>query len=321
MSLFRNHPGLVPELLQGALGVELPKWSELQVEASDFTQVVPTEYRADMVVLLKKRRPVFAGVVEVQLSRSSRKRRSWPVYLTSLQARLRCPVVLLVVAPDEAVARWCAKPIHLGHPGFVLQPLVVGPEAIPVLQGQQEKGQSAEMAVLSVLAHGKDAKLAPGLFEAVVSTVRGLEEERGTFYVDLALSAFGAAARSALEELMRSSIYEYQSEFARKYVAQGLRQGREEGREEGLQQGREEGHLEGERRALLKVLEARGLSVEGAARRRVLACTDLEQLERWLSRAVTVQSVQELFKPRPRSKTVGRAAGVRVRTRRQQVRR
>lgn len=45
VSMFRNHPRLVPELLQGALGGELPKWSELRVESSDFTQVVPTEYR------------------------------------------------------------------------------------------------------------------------------------------------------------------------------------------------------------------------------------------------------------------------------------
>ncbi len=98
---------------------------------------------------------------------------------------------------------------------------------------------------------------------------------------------------------MRSGTYEYQSEFARKYVAQG----------------REEGHLEGERRALLTVLEARGLTLEGAARQRVLACTDLSQLERWLSQAVTVQSVQELFKPKPRSKPAARAVGGRMKAR------
>jgi hypothetical protein len=61
VSLFRNYPARVPELLQGSLGVELPAWSELRVESPDFTQVVPTEYRADMVVLLKRRRPVLAG--------------------------------------------------------------------------------------------------------------------------------------------------------------------------------------------------------------------------------------------------------------------
>jgi hypothetical protein len=191
------------------------------------------------------------------------------------------------------------------------------------------------MAVLSVLAHGKDAKLAPGLFEAVLSTARGLEEERGTFYVDLALSAFGAAARRALEALMRSGSYEYQSEFARRYVAEGLkkghRQGREEGRQEGRQrgrqeglrqglqqgrqQGREEGHLEGERRALLRVLKARGLAVHGEARQRLLACTEVAQIERWLDHAVTVQSVEELFEPRPRARPAARPASARLKAR------
>jgi predicted transposase YdaD len=108
---------------------------------------------------------------------------------------------------------------------------------------------------------------------------------------------------------MSNGIYKYQSEFARRFFGQGLEQGRaegfengyEEGRQDGLKRGREEGHLEGRRRALLKVLEARGLSVEGAPRHRLLACTDLAQLERWLSRAVKVQSIKELLpKPRPR---------------------
>jgi predicted transposase YdaD len=120
---------------------------------------------------------------------------------------------------------------------------------------------------------------------------------------------------------MKSRVYEYVSEFARRYVAQGLRQGREEGREDGLEEGREEGRLEGERQALLRVLEARGLTLKGAARKRVLACTDLAQLERWLSQAVKVQSVQELFKPRPRSRSAVRATSPRVKARRPRVRR
>jgi hypothetical protein len=317
VSLFRNHPALAPELLQGPLGVKLPSWSELRVAPSDFTQVVPTEYRADLVVLLKKGKPVLAIVVEVQLSRSSLKKKSWPVYLASLKARMDCPVVLLVVAPDKAVARWCAQPIQLGHPGFVLQPLVAGPRVIPVIQGHQAAGQSPEMAVLSALAHGENAELVPGLFEAVLSTTRRLEPESTTFYVDLALSAFGEAARTALETLMRSGSYEYQSEFVRKFVAQGLAQGQKQGlrqgREEGREEGRQQGHLEGERKALFKVLQSRGLEVGSAARRRLMACTNLAQLARWLGRAAKVQSVQELLKPKPRSRPAARTASPRGR--------
>jgi hypothetical protein len=35
----------------------------------------------------------------------------------------------------------------------------------------------------------------------------------------------------------------------------------------------------------------------------VRPCTDLEQLERWLIQAVTVQSVQELFSSKPAART------------------
>ncbi|MBN1210697.1 MAG: hypothetical protein JXB05_37965, partial [Myxococcaceae bacterium] len=85
--------------------------------------------------------------------------------------------------------------------------------------------------------------------------------------------------------------YEYQSEFARKYVAQGLEEGLQKGREEG----REEGRHEGERAALFEVLDARGLKVDARTRQQIMACTDLSQLKVWLRRAVTVESTQELF--------------------------
>jgi hypothetical protein len=99
---------------------------------------------------------------------------------------------------------------------------------------------------------------------------------------------------------MRSGNYEYQSEFARKYVAQG----REEGREERRQEGRQEG-LKG---ALLEVLDARGLEVDDEARRRILACTETAQLKLWLRGAVAVKSVQELFEPASVSRPTARKA-------------
>jgi hypothetical protein len=97
---------------------------------------------------------------------------------------------------------------------------------------------------------------------------------------------------------MRSGTYEYQSDFARTYVAQG----RQEGLHKGLQKGLHEGLCRGERVALLEVLDARGLAVDAAARQRILACTQPSQLKRWLRKAVTVKSVQELFVRGPVSK-------------------
>ena len=79
--LFQNRPLLAPELLRDVLGVPLPAFTEARVDSAELTEVVPTQYHADLVVLLLDGRPVFAIVVEVQLARDPDKRRSWPVYL------------------------------------------------------------------------------------------------------------------------------------------------------------------------------------------------------------------------------------------------
>ena len=59
------------------------------------------------------------------------------------------------------------------------------------------------------------------------------------------------------------------------------------GRQEGLRRGRIE--------ALLMVLETRGLDLDAAARERIEACTNPEELSRWLRRAATAAKVSDLF--------------------------
>jgi hypothetical protein len=73
--------------------------------------------------------------------------------------------------------------------------------------------------------------------------------------------------------------YEYQSDFARKYVAQG----------------RAEGRTEEAANALLMVLEARGVAVLDTERERILAQKDPERLERWLKKAAVASSVAEVL--------------------------
>jgi hypothetical protein len=77
--------------------------------------------------------------------------------------------------------------------------------------------------------------------------------------------------------------YEYQSDFAKKYVAQGRAEGRTEGRTEEAA------------RALLMVLRARGVAVPDAQRERILAQKDPERLERWLVKAAVASSVAEVL--------------------------
>src|SRR3954469_11085545 len=50
--LFRNQPELAAQILREALHLELPAYTEARLASSDLTEVVPTEFRADAVVLL-----------------------------------------------------------------------------------------------------------------------------------------------------------------------------------------------------------------------------------------------------------------------------
>jgi hypothetical protein len=47
---------------------------------------------------------------------------------------------------------------------------------------------------------------------------------------------------------------------------------------------------------LLAVLAARGIEVPDDVQARITGCTDLEQLETWIRRAATADSVQDLFR-------------------------
>lgn len=200
--LFRNRPELAPELLQEALGVELPAYTEVRVESADLTEAVPAEYRADLVVLLVDGKPVFAIVVEVQLARDDRKRFTWPVYAAGLRARFECQAVVLVVTPGMDVARWAAEPIVLG-PGNSFTALVLGPDAVPVITDQARAEAEPELAVLSVMAHGKsDVERAVQIaLAAVAGAKRVSDRDLSVLYSDLIDAALSEAARKAFQML------------------------------------------------------------------------------------------------------------------------
>src|SRR5215831_16268102 len=87
IELFRSRPELAAELLTETLGLTLPDYDQARLDSGDFTNLVPTEYRADAVIVLAAAdRPRLAVVVEVQLRRDPGKLWSWPVYLTTLRA-------------------------------------------------------------------------------------------------------------------------------------------------------------------------------------------------------------------------------------------
>jgi hypothetical protein len=126
---------------------------------------------------------------------------------------------------------------------------------------------------------------------AALAATAGLDEDRARLYEDAVLSCMSEATRRVLEERMASGNYEVQSDFLRKYIAQG--------RVEGEAQGRAEGEAKARAVNVLTVLDARGLSVPDDVRHRVLASSDPAELEHWLRRAAVVGSAREIFESTP----------------------
>ncbi|MCP2291030.1 hypothetical protein [Nocardia amikacinitolerans] len=282
IDLFRTQPDMIPPLLT-ALGCQLPEFDKVENLPGDLPILAPTEYHADSVAVLHAADgPVLAVVVEVQLRPDPDKRWSWPVYVAALRARWKCPTVLMVLCPDKRTARWAAKPIDFGygHPYARLGPLVLDPSAVPVVTELDTAKELPELAVLSAVAHPAHPDNTK-VFAAALAALRTFDGDRSKLYYDFILKRLPRAARAVWETLMTATLhnYEYQSDFARRYYADGQMKG----------------EAEGEVRALLTVLEARGIPVSDEVRERITECTDTDLLAEWVRRAVTVATAEELF--------------------------
>jgi hypothetical protein len=285
--LFRESPRLAPMLLARALGIELlPEDADIQVTSAEFAALDPPEYRADVVLRVpddsddkdrdKATREVF--IVEVQLDPDQLKHFTWPQYVTAARTRFRCPATLVVVAVDERVARWCAQPITLDRAGNAFRPVVIGPAAIPVVTDAEQAQTWPELAVLSVIAHGHE----PGseaIGAAALAACDRLDSPQANLYADLIYTNLNEIARAALESLMQQHNYTYQSDFARKYVAEGVK--------------------EGYRELLRKLLQQRfgELPADVIAR---LEEADADTLDAWGGRVLTASSLADVFSPEPR---------------------
>ena len=227
VQLFRNRPRLEPELLS-VLQTDLPSYSEARVDSAELSDIQPAEYRADLVVTLTDAVPRLGIVIEVQLSIDDRKQFAWPACVANLRARLKCPVCLLVVAGDETVARWAAKVVKIGGGNF-FAPMVLRPASVPEITDAAQAEKDPELAVLSAIAHGRDADThkAAQIALAAQAASACLDEDRTVLYLDLILASLSEAARGELH-IMKPAGYEFQSDFARHHFARGRVEGRAE---------------------------------------------------------------------------------------------
>lgn len=285
VDMLGHEPRLAAALLGETLAAGVPP-GPIRVESAEFSDHASTQYRADRVLVFGEGASKMAIVAEVQNAFDQGKQWVWPVYLANLRAREMCPVLLLVLCVKESAADRYNRPIELG-PNSVVTPVVAGPRRIPVITDPAQAQHLPELAILSAIVHHRHPDR-DKILTATAEAFTLFEPDRGALYDDTVLAELPKSARTYLQEIvMTAHAYPYQSDFARQYFTRG----QTEGHAEGLA----EGEARGEAKALLTVLEARGIRITKSARARITDCTDLGQLDAWLRRATTVDKAEDLF--------------------------
>jgi hypothetical protein len=233
LELLRHAPTLIARLVRTTFGIDLGEHVSFEETKASFQDARLSVYHADLVLKGKE----AASVVELQLSIDEDKLVRWPHYTASVHSIFRKKTWLVVIAFDSKVAEWAGHSIETFHRGFT--PLVLGPSDIPRITDLEEARREPELAVLSAMAHGESIGGEEVAFAALTGAneLAHEDENRAKLLADMVFCVVSENAREILEAMMKAHGYEYQSDFARKYVAQGREEGREEGRAEGLEEG------------------------------------------------------------------------------------
>ncbi|MGC9541783.1 hypothetical protein [Streptomyces sp. UG1] len=199
--------------------------------------------------------------------------------MAHIYAKYRLPPILVVVCRDKKTAAWAEEPIRIGcsfHTSMEVFPLVLGPIGVRPITDPEEAAKDLALTTFSILINAKD----PGILAILdaVAPVLGPNADWAE-YVEIGLDE--GPGREHWRELMAV----YTPNFP----------GGGSVMEEAWREVHADGEAKGEAKAILRVLGARGVEVPESVRERVMACADLEVLETWVDRSLTVTSAEELF--------------------------
>jgi hypothetical protein len=266
-------------MLRELFDLPIPPKAEARLTSCDLSECVPAEYRSDAAMLYGDDAEPKLGVIsEVQLTKDGTKRYSWPTYIANLRARDKCPVWLVVICPDRTVARWAARPIDLGHPGWVLIPLVIGPDNTPVITDVAQAIGNIGLAAVSAITQSKHPQVG-AILATLAEALDSIDPAIARRYAECVTVALTGDPQKEMERLMATETYLYQGEYAQSLIARG----------------KAEGEAKGEAKAVLTLLDFRDVALSEEDRARIMATTDLAVLERWIQRASFVSTVEELF--------------------------
>jgi hypothetical protein len=307
VEMFRENPSLAPHLLATLFRVEVPAYVSVKVVEASLDQLIPVEFRADLVLELMNEdgELVLSIILEVQREEKPRKKYAWPVYVTVVRAQKECQTVVLVVAPDAKVAAWAAESIDLGLGFGHVKPLVLGPAVVPVVTDQAEAERETELAILSAVAHGNG----PNGLAVVLAALGALgrfDQEHAAVYFQIIYDGLREPLRRALEALIMERMTQAKATFppfAQQLIdrgkvegkLEGIREGKLEGIREGKLEGIREGELKGKRDALLRLLTRAGIALSEDDRARIEACTDAATLDRWVDNVLGAKNAADVL--------------------------
>jgi len=304
VDFFQRVPEMAPEVLRRFCGIRVPEYNSIRLGGlTDLCPWLPTEARAEAIVLLAHDIPVYAIALDVQLSVDPLKRWIWPMFVTTLRARYQCPTVLLVYTPEERIHRWCSEPIDLGGVLSQVCPIVIGPSRIPLMVELRQALQTPYMAILSALVHGNEYEVGVRQLMFAFRALENFASAEYTALYDIIAAALDEHAREALEVEMRTENYQFKSVPLKEAFARGLHEGMQKGLNEGIERGLgrgmakgySEGLSQGKCRAIIAVLESRSIEVTSLQREQILQCKDIDQVDLWLSKVATVATIELLF--------------------------
>jgi predicted transposase YdaD len=151
-----------------------------------------------------------------------------------------------------------------------------------------------------VLRYGRSDELARKLPEwvALFAQVQAGPEgaEHLVVLIRYLLMIGDKAAHEAAERVLNSALGEQRAEeLMRSYGEELIERGLQRGLEQGLERGREEGMTRGRAEDILRILAARGVPVDEAARQHILTCADLATLDRWFDRALNATTLSAVL--------------------------
>ena len=226
--------------------------------------IAPVTIHADQVFDIGDP-PSLRVILEVQMEWDPAKRGAWAAYIALSWRSSGIPTVLLAVTLDREVERQARMPLFLG-PGAILQPLVIGPSAIPNHLDLADIEAVPALGLLVALAHRRDASAMKVRNETLLTAARLPREERIPLMRLLAPTLSAAMLRmeegNMQDEEMDALMIQFMArttdridEAEDRALERGIEVGRaagiEQGIERGIEQGIEVGKADGSRATTL----------------------------------------------------------------------